>query len=523
MTEAYVGTQRGKQIPGGFEAHADTFFRWLFYGVFLCGGAIFWLAKFPPMADLPQHAGQIMLLHDLLLHHSLWQNEVRINYFTPYWIGYGAATMLSFVVPVLTAVKLELTLAYYGFVASLIFMRRRLGGDARLDWLFLVGWFGYAYEYGFFTFLVSAPFAILFIEWARTYAVRPDRRRASILLFAGVVLFFCHGLIFLFANAIGVTFVLLRYRRNVLAACRALWPYALLSCLCAVYFLLHREIDLRPMYPVGVLWREGWIRLLGLCMWPWGIVPHPLLALGFTYLLFLAPCVMGITWNPHFGVKVPFAIALLTLLLVPHFAMNTFFLYQRFGLFFFPFYAMMFSRADHIEKNTWRRIGEYLGSGALAATCAAFFLIQAKDAYDFKHESRDFESIMALAETGQRTLGLVWNKFSPAADNPVVYENFVAWYQAEKHGLVDFNFAWFPPQVVRFRSNSLPEMSPLQFKTFEEDRKFDWGKFQADRYRYFFIKGPDSYFAGAINNIRCSVKLLGRKGEWSVYENFGCK
>ncbi|MDL5400719.1 hypothetical protein QSI00_24450, partial [Escherichia coli] len=66
MTEAYVGTQRGKQIPGGFEAHADTFFRWLFYGVFLCGGAIFWLAKFPPMADLPQHAGQIMLLHDLL-------------------------------------------------------------------------------------------------------------------------------------------------------------------------------------------------------------------------------------------------------------------------------------------------------------------------------------------------------------------------------------------------------------------------------------------------------------------------
>ena len=41
MTEAYVGTQRGKQIPGGFEAHADTFFRWLFYGVFLCGGAIF--------------------------------------------------------------------------------------------------------------------------------------------------------------------------------------------------------------------------------------------------------------------------------------------------------------------------------------------------------------------------------------------------------------------------------------------------------------------------------------------------
>ncbi len=39
--------------------------------------AIIWLAPFPPMADFPQHAGQVALLRDLLLGRSPWSGEMR--------------------------------------------------------------------------------------------------------------------------------------------------------------------------------------------------------------------------------------------------------------------------------------------------------------------------------------------------------------------------------------------------------------------------------------------------------------
>ena len=106
------------------------------------------------MIDLAQHAGQVTLWRDLLLGTSKWQSFLYINYFTPYLVGYGLALPLSFVMPVSAALKLLLTIAYCGFVAACVAQRARLGGDRRLDWLFIPGFFGYAYALGFYTTLV---------------------------------------------------------------------------------------------------------------------------------------------------------------------------------------------------------------------------------------------------------------------------------------------------------------------------------------------------------------------------------
>lgn len=503
----------------------ETLFRWLFYFVFLSGGAIVWLAGHPPMADLPQHAGQVVLLHDLLLHRSPWQSEVRINFFTPYWVGYGVATLLSFVMPVVVAIKLQLTLAYYGFVAALIFVRRRLGGDARLDWLFLIGWFGFAYEYGFFTFLVSAPFAVLYIEWARTYAASPSWRRGSILLASGVVLFFCHGLIFLFANAIGGTFLLMRYRRNLLAAWRVFWPYALLGALCVVYYLMHRQVDVKPMYPFTVLWRLGLVRLIGVFMWPWGIVPKPALALGLAYLLCLATGLLRPRLNPCPEAAVPFVIVLLILFFVPQFAANTFFLYQRFGLFAFPFLALMIVRRDNTRDSvpSHYALFAHAGQALLALVCASFFAIQAWDAVKFDSESHDFDAVTQVLAPGQRVLSLVWSRASPAANNTAVYENFAAWYQAEKQGFVDFNFAWFPPQIVRYRLDRLPAMGPSEFTAFEENKRFEPDYFQIWKYRYLIVRSANPLSGAALKSEHCVIAPLKTVGMWSSYIVTNCR
>src|SRR5271154_1294119 len=87
-----------------------------FVTVTILAGAIFWLAPRPPMSDLAQHAGQIALWHDLLLDTSKWQHLVYINYFTPYLIPYAIALAFSFVMSAAAALKLTLTLSFYGFV-----------------------------------------------------------------------------------------------------------------------------------------------------------------------------------------------------------------------------------------------------------------------------------------------------------------------------------------------------------------------------------------------------------------------
>ena len=67
-------------------------------------GATFWFAPHPPMTDLAQHAGQVALLHDLLLGHSKWQSLIYVNYFTPYLMGTVLAVPLSFVMSATAAV-----------------------------------------------------------------------------------------------------------------------------------------------------------------------------------------------------------------------------------------------------------------------------------------------------------------------------------------------------------------------------------------------------------------------------------
>jgi hypothetical protein len=458
----------------------------------------------------------------LILHRSPWASEVRINYFTPYWIGYGVATILSFVMPVVVALKLQLTLAYYAFVSVLIFVRRRLGGDPRLDWLFLIGWFGYAYEYGFFTFLVAAPFAVLYIEWARSYAVSPSWRRGCILLVSGVVLFFCHGLIFLFANAIGGAYLLVQYRRNLLGAWRVFWPYALLGGLCMAYLLVHREVDVKPMYSFSVIWQVGWFRLVGIFMWPWGIVPKLTLALGFSYLLLFSVGWLQIRVNPNLDASVPLIVVLLVLLFIPHFAMNTFFLYQRFGLFTFPFLALALVRKNDETALQHQAKFAFAGHVILALVCTGFLVIQARAAIEFDKESRDFDTVIRALDPGQRVLSLVWDKESPAADNFAAYQNFVAWYQAEQQGFVDFNFAWFPPQIVRFKLDRLPEMGPAQLLPLDTSKQFDPDFFQIWRYKYLLERSSNTFRGNLLSSRHCNITLLKKVGEWSAYEIQNC-
>jgi len=126
--------------------------RALFLATVAWAVAIVWLAPHPPMIDLPQHAGQVALLSQLLAGHSPWSHLVQPNLLTPYLGAFAPALPLSYVLPVATVLKILLSVAYLAFVWLGVALRRRFGADARLDWLCVPGFFGYAYEWGFLTF-----------------------------------------------------------------------------------------------------------------------------------------------------------------------------------------------------------------------------------------------------------------------------------------------------------------------------------------------------------------------------------
>src|SRR5580698_1531124 len=65
----------------------------------LLGATMVWLAPRPPMEDFPQHVAQVTLLRDLLRGTSPWSDLLRINWFTPYLLGYGATLLLSSAMP----------------------------------------------------------------------------------------------------------------------------------------------------------------------------------------------------------------------------------------------------------------------------------------------------------------------------------------------------------------------------------------------------------------------------------------
>jgi hypothetical protein len=511
-------------------ALTQTAFRTLLLVVTVAGGAVFWLAPHPPMSDLAQHAGQVAILHDLLVGQSPWDHLLRINLFTPYLLGYGLATALSFLMPVDAALKLVLTLSFYGFVAAYVALRRRFDADERLDWLCLPGFFGFAYGYGFYSYLVAAPIGIVSLIAALDYAEQPSIRRGTILLLADIAVFFSHGLIFVFVSAIGGTFLLVRNRDDWRRIARSAWPYMALVALCGVYAFIHRNVDLAPMFAIKLMWgvtsswiREPLIRLGCAIVYPWAIVPDVWTAPA-TLLMFAAPFCMGARCRKSGVAWIPLAILALLWLCVPSFAMNTAFLYHRFALFIFPFYALNFrsTSCDDETRNSSRRQA-VLTQMAIAAVCVAFLSVQGVRAMRFAKESADFDLVSAALQPGQRALYFTFNKDSSAANNPIVYAGFALWYQADHRGLVDFNFAWSPAQVVRYRLDRLPAVGPADVSPRRPlHETFDWYRHQGRVYRYFFVRHTSPIPDGFLANPDCRVVLVKSAGNWSVYERQSC-
>jgi hypothetical protein len=499
----------------------------------LLGATMVWLAPRPPMEDFPQHVAQVTLLRDLLRGTSPWSDLLRINWFTPYLLGYGVTLLLSAAMPVTVAMKVVLSGAFLSFVASCTALRKAYGGDARLDWLYIPGFFGFAYQFGLVTFLVAAPLGWTFVLLASRAAARPTLATLLTVTGAGVALFFCHGLVFLFCCAVGVTQVLL-LRRSPARTAASMAPYVGLGCLAIVYFLTVQRGDPLAASSTGQLGRDafkpavgwdwsgerGWHRLISMFFYVLSSERSDAILLPVLLFMAAAPWLLGLRVNREDrSVWAPTLVLVGVWLLAPEYAMKIHFLYHRFALFLLPAYALLFSspRRDEGEADPVRARRSTWVEAGLAAACIAYLGIIAVRHRRFIGEAAPFEKVLAAAEPGQRAMSIIFETGSTAIRNLYTFQSFPVWYENDKGGFVDFNYAYFLPQIVRFRPDRVP---PMPFGYIAD--LFDWKRFRGRDYRYFFVRRfePSEHL---FDNDECRVVLLEHADDWWLYERKECR
>lgn len=497
--------------------------RILFVLAVVWGASIFWLAPHPPMVDLPQHAGQVALLRDLLLGNSRWADVMQVNLLTPYLIGYGLALPLAFVLPVAAALKVLLSAAYIAFVCLCVVLRRHFGADSRLDWLFLVSFFGFAYGWGFLTFLVAAPIGLLFVLLSDRYAMAPTATRGALVLGAGLLLLASHGLTFVFGWIVGAVLVVVR-ARSVRERLHRLWPHAALALACLGYFLISRHFessyktDIDSMFVLG--WR--WQRVPRALIYTWATHSVSWLPTVGALLVPCFPWLLGLRIDPaRWPNLVAFAGVSVILLFAPSFAMKTAYLDERFGLFLVPAYAWMFTCCTR-SSNPWlsgRGVVAQLAWVLMIATCLGLLAMHSARAWRFGQETAEFDAALSRLEPGHRGLSLVFDRSSQADQSKNVYLHYAAWYQAHKQGLIDFNFAWFVPQIARFK----PDRVPAAGAGFEWGPEyFDWQRHRGADYRYFFVRHSGQVPARLFKDAHCPPVPVAVLTGWTIFERRAC-
>ena len=504
----------------------NSFMHWLFLASLLWGIAVFWIAPRPPLIDLPQHAGQVALLRDLVAGVSPWSDLFRLNFWTPYLIGYGLALPLSFIMPVGAALQVVLSAAYAAFVLLGTRLRAHFGADPRLDWLFLPVFFGFAYSWGFYTFLVSTPVVILFVLAMDRYAQRRTVQGGVAAMLVGLALLLSHGLAFVFGIIVSGCLYTVRVHAGggawVKRWLRGAWPLVVPGIACVLLYLV--SIRIQSEYwthgKLQVFWDISVMRLPRLLANAIGDYYTPKLVLGVAVLAMLAaPWLLGLRIDRrHPATWIPLAIVLFIQFLVPSTMISTAYVYQRFAVFFLPAYALAFLMRPASAAAPRTRALPKLGTMALVGGVWLALGCHSLEMWRFAKEARDFETVLAAMEPKQRILALTFDDRSEQANLDLPYRHYATWYQADKQGLVDFNFAWFPPQMVRFQPDRLPAV-----REGIRGHNFSARKYPLDPYRYIVVRHTAPLPATLFDGADCAPRAVAKEGSWTLFERAGCQ
>jgi hypothetical protein len=491
--------------------------RLLFYLALAVVAGFICTPDFPPMVDMPQHAAQAIGLKEIWTGHYRWGSLTELNYFTPYWIGYGLLALLAFAFPIIIATKVLLVAIFLAFVLGFSFLRKEQGAPALLDWFLIPAFFGFAYAWGFMTFLAALAFIGPWFYYANIRWAKAETRKQcwiwlGIIGAIGLVLILSHIMAFCFFALASAIYLVasgkIKKNKESLALMSIYLGFALL------FFAFSRQANpLAPYYAyyhAPMAWNGFWpsIKSLPDCVFFGSIGEKNSPAVFFAILIAL-PFLLGCRFSKKPSAYAMMAAFLLIWLSFPHYAKLTFFIQERFALFFIPAWILCLekpSTAKCLKSAPW----------VLAASIAAMMQVPLSNRYSFRIESRQFHDLLGKLPEGEKALSLVFSTNSPYSTTPNVLVQFSSWYQALRGGWVDFNFAWFPPQIIRYRLDKVPEIRP----------GYEWSPAQelgtlkhCNRYGLVIVHAlMDADFLPSLAGTPCaSHSFYQREGNWYAF------
>jgi hypothetical protein len=452
-----------------------------------------------PMVDLPQHAAQI----------AAWLNwddpayrthELELNFRTPYLLAYPLARLFAPLFGVVGALKLVIALGLVAHVAAFAHLVRRLGHDPWLSLLGVPTALGYAFCFGFVSFLVAVPLVVLAIGEALIHAERPTPRTGVVLAGLLSLTLLAHGIALALA-VIAVAPLLLRGGGRFVARVLPLAPPGIL----AVAWLMPGTSASR----IGVTyWSLGFERIVEL--------PGMLVGIGSAdgaafaaglLLLFGAAFLLG-TPSRRPERFVPLALTFAGFLAFPALFRGVGPLSPRFVVLVIPGLLLAFEPRAAEAKRSRARVGR----AALAALATGWVIVWLARLPAYNRETAGVHALVASMPPGLRIRPIVFERESEAYPGVPLLLHLPAFYQVKKGGTQGYSFAMYPISVVRYRAGVPPRM--VGGAEWSPER-FDWRR-ESAAYDYFIVHSTSDRTRALFGSVP-GVVLEARHGDWWAY------
>ncbi|MFP5213874.1 MAG: hypothetical protein ACLGPL_10910 [Acidobacteriota bacterium] len=476
------------------------------------------LVKYPPMVDVAQHAAQLESLHQIWIGNPLFTDLFYVQWFTPYLTGYLLTYFLYLFMPIDLAVRVVIGLSMAAIAPLSGVLLEEAGSDKRWQWLIIPSMLAFAFYWGFHNYLVATPVGLFFLILFIRYDKKPNPVKGVLLAALSVFLFFSHVLVLgftamsAFMYLAGVHYkepkVLLRRCLPLITPLPIIFGWLTLirkgpSPVSIRHFVQGFGLEQTRSFGEAVIkyFSERLANLAsafsGLDLGV-GIVLFALAIMAF-------PLIVGAKPSKRPELWLPLAAGLAVYLLIPDYMMGVWFTYGRLGVFLVPLWFL-----------PWRlELGKTPRFQFLAILLLAVWIgVSGVRFLRFSDDVKSFDALVDVMKPGERTLSLMVDAWSPHFYLPV-YRHFPSWYQAEKHGVVDFSFACYYPEMVLYR----PEKTPRVGIGFDyQPLTFDWTEHGGDDYRYFVVRAYKDSGQDLFKGDFDKVKLIARSGDWWLYE-----
>jgi hypothetical protein len=458
-----------------------------------------WFGRYLPMVDLPGHAAVIAALQEIAAGNQTFTAAFDARWTSPYMLAYALLYAAAKVLPVTAAAKLVVSLAIAATSLLTAALLRVAGADQRWKWLAIPASYSYAFYWGFVSFILAVPLALLLLILTIRFDAATSLKRGLIIAATTIVLFYSHIIATGFACMLAVAFLAANNYRNPRQLLLRWLPYTAPIPLILMWFAGDQTGAAEAPIRFGpYLWR-----LSLLIAQPSGLERISALGIVVTCAILLLPPLAGSRLSRSPARWLPFVLALVVFLAAPSYAFLTGFLYERMGVFLVPLWLMMWDRPDQEPRR--------LAWLAMPLVVVWVFSNVARFA-SFARETQHFDAVLAAMEPGKRVAYLPVHNATPLFSTPV-YLHFGSWYQARKLGTVDFNFADFH-QVLEYRQADRPRITE-QLALYPE--LFDWDRHGAASYDYFIVKSDVDVAAILFSGHEAAVELIAHSGWWWVY------